>query len=172
MIDIATSGAIAAVAAAISAFLTLIIAVANYRSGHAGANAADVENCLAVVNDLGEAERRVRDAPLDSDIRTWEFRALLNLLEALALLVNERKIAPSTGKITTEYLEESWAFLDADESNRTLIEESLKSPETFNELKRFAKQHYARISLLRDRYRKELAARNEPAPVANGVGSR
>jgi hypothetical protein len=152
----AVAAAVSALIAAITAAITLFIARANIADSNANVRSADFGNCLDVVGRLADAQRKLRDAGTDQRIRDFEFREMLNLLEALALLVNDDKITPSTRKFTTLFLEEAWAFLDADEGNRALIAESRKSSETFIELKKFAKTHNARIVKLTAVYREQL----------------
>lgn len=164
MFDPNTSAAVAAIAAAVTAVLTLAICLANVFQTLAQARASDFENCLNVVTKLAEAQRLVRDAQNDA-VRQFEFRELLNLMEALALLSNDKRIEPSTKKVTEHFLNESWAFLLSQDELAPLLEASVTSDSTFLELSTFAKKREKRISGLRRSYRAEQTPTADSATV-------
>jgi hypothetical protein len=87
--------AVAAIFSAIAASISFYVAM---QARRIQGNAADFSNCLEAVRNLAEAQRRVIEAQDCEDRLKFEFRELLNLLEALALLVNDGRIAPSTHK--------------------------------------------------------------------------
>lgn len=146
--------AVAAIAAAATAVVTLVIALANTAAAWTTAHSADFSNCLDAVAKLGEAQRRVRDAK-EEPTRQFEMRELLNLMEALALLENDKKLAPSTRKFTEKFLEEAYAFLQADDGNRDFLDSSVTGADTFAELMKFARKRRGRIEALTKHYKQQ-----------------
>src|SRR5438445_558314 len=112
--------AISAGASAVSATVAPVIRSFTGKAANAQNRVADFNNCLEVVKQLAEAQRRVRDAS-DDTRRIFEFRELLNLFEALALLINEKKIPPSTRHYAGHFLEEAWAWLETDAEMADLV---------------------------------------------------
>ncbi len=157
--DANTSAAISAIVAAFTAVLTLGIAWANFSTARTDAKSSDFENCLDVVTKLAEAQRLVRDAD-NEEAKRFEFRELLNLMEALALLENHKKIAPSTRKFTKHFLIEGWAFLRTSKVTRELLSNSVTGAETFIELTKFAEEHKAAIERLTKIYERQLSQGN------------
>ena len=132
--------AVAAIAAAVSAALTLFIAKANLAAAKTDARSSDFDSCLDVVTKLADAQRRVRDTGNDPD-REFEFRELLNLMEALALLENDDRIASSTRKVTKHFLLETYTYLQSQPHLVTFLQASITGNETFAELHKFAQRH-------------------------------
>ncbi len=128
--------AIAAGGSAVAAFVSLVVA---WQARSIQGASADFSNCLEVTEQLRAAEARVRDA--EGDKRTFEFNALLNLFEALATLHNDRKLAPSTRKIVGNYLVQVLSWIRNDEGMKRLMEASVTSGQTYEELDRFEKRH-------------------------------
>jgi hypothetical protein len=124
--------AVAAGGSAVAAAVSLAVA---WHAKRIQGRSADFANCTEVVEQLGNAMRRVRDAC--EDHREFEFIELLNLLEALALLYNESKIAPSTKKITCKFLEESLAWIRGNDDMKQLMTKSMTSNDTYAELREF-----------------------------------
>jgi hypothetical protein len=147
--------AIAAIAAASSAGITVLIAAANLTTARTESRSDDFDSCLDVVTKLGDAQRRVFDAGSDQPKRQFEFRELLNLMEALALLENDRRTAKSTRTITNHFLIESYAFLRSDSSQRLFLESSVTGDETFSELVKFAARYKPRIEALSHFYEQQ-----------------
>jgi len=130
--DASQWSAVAAVASAVAAAAALAVA---WRAKRIQGQSADFANCIEVVERLGNSMRRVRDAP--EEYYKFEFIELLNLLEALALLCNENKIAPSTKKITCKFLDESLAWIRIDARMKELMDEKVTGEDTYAELKEF-----------------------------------
>lgn len=105
----------------------------------------DFNNCLEVMKQLGEAQRRVRDAGGDESKWQFEIRELLNLMEGLAMLINRKRIGPVASEHTEQFLIEAWACLKADRTHFELIERSITGVDTFGELTRFADKRKAKI---------------------------
>ena len=138
--------AVAACGSAVSALASLISVWFARRAAIGQANAADFTNCLETVRQLAEAQRKVRDATPEA--KDFEFRELFNLMEALALLVNDRKVPPATRRIADDFLEQAWAWLRADDSMRRLVESSVTGTDTYVELVKFAESRSQRIEAL------------------------
>jgi hypothetical protein len=118
---------------------------------------ADFNSCLEVVKSLASAHRMVRDAT-DDATRRFEFRELLNLMEALAMLINRGKVGPSTREYAEHFLEEAWAWLKADASVVDLVESSITGDGTFRELLTFAEMRAERIEGLTKAYKVQIAS--------------
>ena len=112
----------------------------------------DFNNCLEVVKQLAEAQRRIRDAA-SNETRDFEIVELLNLMEALALLVNRGRIARSAAEYTGHFLEEAWASLKANDDVLPLVEKSISGADTYSELLKFASGRHKRITALVKAYR-------------------
>lgn len=121
---------VAAGGSAVAAFASLGVAWhAKQIQGHS----TDFTNCLQVVGQLREATHRVLFAD-DDEKRHFEFIELLNLLEVLALLYNDGKIASSTNRFTRKFLIESLASIRASEVMSKLKQESITAEETYQEI--------------------------------------
>jgi hypothetical protein len=142
--------AIAAACSAAAAALSL--AVAWNAKGIQG-RSADFANCIEVVEQLGNAQRRVFNARDDNERYEFEFRELLNLLEALALLYNDGRIAASTKRFTGKFLDEALAWINIDHGMATLMRKSITGDETYHELKNFEKRRKPKIRSLSRFYR-------------------
>src|SRR5690348_6339651 len=99
--------AVAACGSVASATVALFVARYAVRAHAAQTRVADFNNCLEVVKQLADAQRKVREAKSDDDKFKFEFRELLNLLEALALLINDRNVAPSGTRFASHFLREA-----------------------------------------------------------------
>lgn len=133
----------AAVWSALAAIFSAVAAVASafvaWQAKRGQTSAADFESCLTVVQHLGEAQRSVRDAP--DEYKEFEFIELLNLLEALALLVNDGRPASSTKKVAAHFLEEALSLITVTPALAELMRKATTDVETFSELKRFRDKH-------------------------------
>ncbi|MEI9986956.1 MAG: hypothetical protein WDN69_29620 [Aliidongia sp.] len=145
----------AAGASALAAAFSLAVA---WHAKRIQGKAADFTNCLEVAGKLRDAMRHVQDAPDDAR-RKFEFIELLNLLEALALLYNDGRIAASTKKFTGKYLAEVVAEMRANEPMMRLRRESVTGDDTFRELQKFEKRQADAILTLARSYTKEQGIR-------------
>lgn len=118
---------------------------------------ADFNSCLAVVERLAVAQRLIRDAK-DQETKRFELRELLNLLEALAKLVNGGKVPSSTSDYVESWLEESWAYIRSDASMIELVKGSITGDGTYAELIAFAERKRPRIESLAKAYQGQNAA--------------
>lgn len=111
----------------------------------------DFGNCLEVVKQFGEAQRRVRDA--DETHRAYEFRELMNLLETFAMMANDGLLPPSTRRFTTHLLVETAAYARIDPAMEAMMRDAVTSDDTFAELRVFEKRHAREVTAARKRYR-------------------
>jgi hypothetical protein len=117
---------------------------------------ADFANCIEVAGQLRDAMRRVRDErdKDNNEVRyKFELVELLNLLEALALLYNDGRIAASTKKFTKKFLVEALGWIRIDDGMATLMHQAMTSPETYQELKKFEERSKPEIRGLSRLYR-------------------
>lgn len=135
----------AAAAAGASAVTALISLAVTWHAKQIQGKSTDFANCLAVVSQLGDAIRRVRDGHGDENRVRAEFVELLNLLEALALLHNDGRIAASTRRFTGKFLEQAIGWINIDPHMRTLMRDSMTGEDTYGELKRFEKRRMVQI---------------------------
>jgi len=145
--------AVAAACSAVAAAVSLTVA---WHAKRIQGRSADFANCIEVAGQLRDAMRRVRDEreKEDNEARyTFEFVELLNLLEALALLYNDSKIADSTKKFTSKFLGEVLGWISIDDGMATLMRKSKTGDETYLELKKFEKRHKPAIRDLSRFYR-------------------
>ncbi|MEK7993427.1 MAG: hypothetical protein AAB403_06435 [Planctomycetota bacterium] len=148
--------------AVVSAAIALVALYFSAKAAGTQARVADFNNCLEVVKQLGEAQRKVRDANDDAG-RLFEFRELLNLLEALAKLYNDRKLQSSTREYVEPFIIESWAWLRSQPEMEPLIASSITGDETYSDILRFAKAHEKRIAALALAYRELATQPKHPA---------
>jgi hypothetical protein len=137
-VDTSTFAAIASAVAATGSWF------AAWQTVRIQGKSTDFGNCFEVHKQLGDAQRRVREA-VDDDKKRAEFIELLNLLEVLALLFNKRKIAASTRQFTGKFLEESLAWIRIEPNMASLMRESMTSDDTYRELKKFEKRRLTPI---------------------------
>lgn len=164
---------ISAVAAAASALLAVIIAYLAFAALRQDKRSSDFGDCVDAVTRLGDAQRRVFEATTPEK-KQFEFRELLNLMEALALLENDKRVAPSTRKFTVPFIQESYAFLRSQPQLVPLLEDSITSDTTFAELAKFAEKHKAKIESLTRLYQRQSAEKLEsssqaPAEIGSGA---
>jgi hypothetical protein len=143
--------AVAATAAAISAFLSFCAVLTTGRIAAKQGKVLEFNNCIDLVRQLGEAERRVKES--DEKDRESKFRDLLNLLETLAMLYMKHRITKAAREYTKKYLMEVIAWIDVDDNMRRLIERSLTGLDTFADLGQFRKCHRKEIDVLVEVYR-------------------
>ena len=145
--------AIGSIVSACLAFLSLIFIGSATRTQ---SKIAEFNNCVEIVKTLGEAQRKVRDK-VGSPDHIFEFRELLNILETLALLVNSRKTTRVAKKYTITFLIQALAWIDVDESMKTMIESSVTSSDTFQDLERVRKRYRRQIEQISRQYREDAA---------------
>lgn len=152
--DAAGWAAVAAGGSAVAAVVSLVVA---WHAKRIQGNSSDFANCLQVVSQLRDAMRRVVDAR--DDKQQFEFIELLNLMEALALLHNDGKLAASTKKFTGKFLIEAVAWMRASEHMTKLKREAVTGDDTFHELQTFEQRHAPSIGHLSRSYTIEQGIR-------------
>lgn len=145
--------AVAATASAISAFFSLCALIVTGRIAAKQGKVLEFNNAIDLVNQLGEAERRVKAAE-DQD-KESTFRDLLNLLETLAMLYLKKRITKAARDYTKKYLVEVIASIELDDNMRAVIERSFTGLDTFADLALFRKRHSKEIDALTKFYRQE-----------------
>ena len=96
-------------------------------------NSADTANLLEIHKRLGELWRRYRDKPDE-----FEFGELLNFMEILARLHNNKAFPRNTQAMVGDYLQDILEAFAKDDSAPSKIKAGLSGPDTFGELKRFS----------------------------------
>jgi len=125
--------------AAIAAGASAVAAIASWwvarKARLVQESSADFSSLLEVSEQIRAAEARVHYAKEED--RTFEFNALLNCLEAIASLHNDGNLRPSTRKMIGKYLIEVLTFIRNDEGMKRLMEASITSGSTYEELEKF-----------------------------------
>ena len=103
---------------------------------------------------MAEAQRKVRDGTTE-DIKQFEFRELLNLMEALALLENDSRVAESTQKVAQKFLIESLAYIKSQPHLQEFMRSSMTDIGTFEELRLFEERHSKQIRDLALHYERQ-----------------
>jgi len=98
----------------------------------------DFENYLSLWDRYARAWRRFRDA--DEDERYFEFTELINLLEASCKFYNENVIRGTTRDMVRTYLVEVLPAVFTDPEAIEMINKSFSGPDTFFEIRRFARK--------------------------------
>ncbi len=145
--------ALAAGCSAVAATVSLVVA---RNAKRIQGRSADFANCLEVAGQLRDAMRRVRDEREKEDNEArykFELVELLNLLEALALLYNDGRIAASTKKFTGKFLDEAVGWINIDHGMATLMRQSMTGDDTYCELKKFEARRKPGIRNLSRLYR-------------------
>ncbi len=144
----ALGSAVGGIAAALAAVASWWVAL-SAKAVQLRAN--DFGNCLEMVKQFAEAQRRMRDA--DEKHRAYEFRELMNLLETFAGMANDGLLPPSTRRFTTHLLIETAAYARIDPAMASMMREAVTGDETFAELRKFENRHAREVTGARKRYR-------------------
>jgi hypothetical protein len=151
--DATTASVIAASAAAVSASVLTIVSFFNIIALRTQVKVADYNNCLQLVRHLSDTQRAVFTSKCDSQRYDFEFRELLNLIEAVALLINRSQITKSTKEYSTDFICEALAWIESDTSMHDTLKNAVTADNTFKELNIFRKLHRTRIDTLAHDYR-------------------
>jgi hypothetical protein len=143
--DASEWSAVAAGCSAVAAIVSLAVA---WNAQRIQGRSVDFANCIEMVEQLGDAMRRVRDEREDEARYKFEMIELLNLLEALALLYNDGRIAASTKKFTGKFLDQVLAWINIDDGMATLMRQSMTGDDTYRELKKFEERRKSEIRKL------------------------
>ena len=145
-----------AIAAGFSAVAAIVSLGVAWNARGIQGRSADFADCIEVAGQLRDAMRRVRDErDKDDNEARYEFELveLLNLLEALALLYNDGRIAASTQTFTGKFLDEVLGWINIDIGMATVMQRSMTGDETYQELKKFEKRRKPKIRNLSRLYR-------------------
>jgi hypothetical protein len=135
--------AVSAIASAIAALIALASSLVALCVARTHVRLADFNNSLEVRKQLAEAERKA--AETTGDQQAHEIRALLNLFEVLALLVNRRQVGRSSRYLIEGYLIETWVWLETTPSLSGIVAEAITGPRTFEQLQEFKARNRAQI---------------------------
>ena len=141
--DVNQAAAWSALAAIFSAVAAGASAYVAWQAKRGQTSASDFEGCLAVVGHLADAQRKVRDAP--EEHKEFEFVELLNLMEALALLLNDGRPPSSTKKVAGLFIEEALSWISITPSMAELMKKSITGDGTFAELQKFRSKRAIKI---------------------------
>lgn len=133
---------------AIASATAALIALANVRTQ---VRSIDARDCLELVKQFGEAQRRANNATGQNVER--EVRELLNLFETAALLFNNRRLGRSSGYIVHHALIEGWVWLETADGMEAILRDAITGPTTFQQLLTFKRRHLETINNLVEKRR-------------------
>ena len=133
--------AVAATASAVSACFAFLSLIFVGRATRTQSKIGEFNNCVEIVKTLGEAQRKVTEKDVGTSEHEFEFRELLNILEALALLLNRRKTTSVARQFTLPFLIEALAWIEVDDTMKNFIESSVTGFDTFKELATLRKRY-------------------------------
>lgn len=148
--------AVASSIAALASTVTAAVAIAyTRRQAMTQIRSHEVTLSLDLVRQFGEAQRRIRDAKDDS-VRTFEYRELLNLIEAVSGILNLNLYPDATRDNAKAFLIEVSAWMQASETHSELVKSSVTGGSTFSQWALFLERHKAEVSRVGAAYRKPL----------------
>jgi hypothetical protein len=136
--------AVSAIASSIAATIALGSSLVALRVARTHARLAEFNNCLEILKQLSEAERKAATAA-DEEQQSHEIKALLNLFEVLALMVNRKQVGAAGVYLISGYLVETWVWLQTTEGLAAIVDGAITGPTTFAQLQTFRDAHRARI---------------------------
>lgn len=147
--------AVGAVASAVFAAGAFIVA---WHARSIQGASVDFTACLDVIERLRVAQDRVRRAEGDAEY-DFEFHELLNLLEVLALLHNDGRLAKSTKKIVGNFLDQALGWIRNDQNMEARMNSAMTSDQTFEALRKFEKRRRKEVAKLARKYAIETGNR-------------
>ena len=105
------------------------------------AQATDLNNYFRFKEGFTDAWRRFRDAPEEDNEKEFEFVELLNLLETASRFYNNRTIHGATRKMVQDYLCEVIPAVFKDEDAKDRFRQNYSGPDTYAEIRQFARSH-------------------------------
>lgn len=117
------------------AMITLIF---TSRSLRLQARATDGSSYLELMARFSDAWRRFRDADEHKD---YEFRELLNLIEASCHLCRYGVLGRASKEMMEESLKENIKGIVENSYSRPHLKQAVSGPKTFSEMRRFSKKH-------------------------------
>jgi len=97
------------------------------------------QSYLDLTDRLSNAWRSYRDA--NEKNKDYEFIELLNLFESTCHLFNEKNFHGATREMICDYLKEVLPKIFEEEQIREKIQANFSGPDTFFQIRRFAKKH-------------------------------
>ena len=144
--------AVAAVGSAVSASIALLSLFISVRATQTQSKVGEFNNAVAIQRELSEAQRKILGREPGSPEWIFELRELYNFLELFSLLINQGKITTVASTFTTKFIIEILAWTETSDQLKSLIAESVTSPETFTELLAFRQKHRDEIAHLITKY--------------------
>lgn len=136
--------AVSAIASSVAATIALGSALIALKVAQTHARLAEFNNCLEILKQLSEAERRAATAA-DAEQQSHEIKALLNLFEVLALMVNRKRVGAAGRYLLSGYLVETWVWLQTTEGLAEIVGGAITGPTTFAQLQAFREANRAKI---------------------------
>ena len=104
------------------------------------ARAMDFSSYLDLMTRFSDAWRRFRDAKEGSE-RDYEFRELLNLIEASCHLWRRSVFGRASNEMMKDYLKENISAIADDDYGKRHLREAVSGSGTFSEIKLFSRKH-------------------------------
>ena len=119
--------------------LTVIALLLTSNANRLQARSKDYSNYLDLMTRFSKAWRQFRVAK-KSD-KEYEFRELLNLIEASCHLLRHGALGPASKEMLKDYLSETISSIIVNENYKHHLQEAISGERTFCEMKRFALRH-------------------------------
>ena len=103
------------------------------------ARAADFSSYLGLMDRYSQAWRGLKEA--SEDDKDFEFRELLNLIEATCHLYNRKRLGSATRTQIAAYLKEILGGIQKSDYAMKHIVDAISGPETFKEIASFVKKN-------------------------------
>lgn len=145
--------AVAAVASAVSASIALASLLISLKTARTQVKVGEFNNTVAIQRELAEAQRKIASHEPGSTNWVFEFRELYNLLEVLALLINNGQMTIIAKEFATKFIIEVLAWTETSDELKVLVAESVTKDETFAELNAFRRKYRRQIDPLLPIYR-------------------
>lgn len=143
----------AAVASAVSASIALASLLISLKTARTQVKVGEFNNTVAIQRELAEAQRKIASHEPGSTNWVFEFRELYNLLEVLALLINNGQMTIIAKEFATKFIIEVLAWTETSDELKVLVAESVTKDETFAELNAFRRKYRRQIDPLLPIYR-------------------
>ena len=123
-------------AAILTLLLTVIALLLTSYSNRLQARSRDYSNYLDLMTRFSKAWRQFRVA--EKHDKEYEFRELLNLIEASCHLLRHSALGPASKEMLKDYLSETISSITINENYKHHLQEANSGERTFCEMKRFA----------------------------------
>ena len=126
-------------AAILTLLLTVIALLLTSYANRLQARSKDYSNYLDIMTRFSKAWRLFRVAEMCD--KGYEFRELLNLIEASCHLLRHSALGPASKEMLKDYLSELIGSITENENYKHHLQEAISGERTFCEMKRFALRH-------------------------------